>query len=399
MTLNAIPDADALVVLLDAKYLESKVEFEFIKNLLKSDRERKLFIVINKIDCCDGSAKSLISTCQRILTEYGVVPQKIYAISALSAFKKTLNQEGFNAFKADLMNFLGHGLKAETLRHVENEISSLSKLLISSCDEALKNVKMDAKSAQAKRKEMETTRDSVNKSYDSQLRELKTIFGQYRTDFILEFSNFMDNLNAVAAKEINASSLETLQNSDSLACKLKQEIVNFIEPKIADLQDKIEADINSSREKIISSLAGLNLPIKVEVKDISAYGGLFLPVVVGASFLLLGFFSFIWVVIAAVVGRNYFESAITKFLGRLSVNKIREKLIAEVNIQLTKAGEQLKNQLNECFETIEIEMGKSFSSACGQAVAPMEIIESMSTPDQVGKIRECRNKLEYINNN
>ena len=142
LTLDILPDTDAVVVVLDANYMESKVEFEFISSLLSNDKDRKLFIVINKIDGkSEKDVAYLKKLCESHLLSYNISTARIFPLSS----KNYCADPGFKTFQKALFDFLRNDIKVEALRHAEAEISAYSQVLLDACDNAVSLASFDKK--------------------------------------------------------------------------------------------------------------------------------------------------------------------------------------------------------------------------------------------------------------
>lgn len=395
LTLDSVPMADALIVVLDAGYLQSKVEFDFISSLMKDDRERKLIIVINKIDKNPKEAPKLITECKRILTERGIDCSNIYCLSARNALNQT--DPDFTNFQLYLKEFLEKGLKSEVLRRAEVKVDNYINTLLEACQGAISSVVTSEKEAREAREKIEKVKDAVSRTYRKQLVEINRCFGEYRNQFFVDFGSFIDSLKTSAASEINASSLEKLRNSNALAEKLKQSISKYVSEKLTEFQNNIQANIKNSELKVKAEIADLSLPLNVNVSDFSSLSSMFMPVTVAASWLFCGFFNFISIAVLAVVGREFLESAISDFLTKFSVNQVRGKLIAEVGVQLDSAKVQMQDNLNNCFDSMLSEIEKTFSAALAESLLPYTMADKVhGDSNKIKDIGEIRKELEQM---
>ncbi len=394
LTLDMIPETDAVVVLLDANYLESKVEFEFISSLLKDDRERKLFIVINKTDCIPKEEVSrLIAHCKAHLAGSGVENAKIHAISA----KNAASDNGFQAFKRELMSFLATGLKVEAERHLENQIDSYAVYMLKSCNAALSHAERTDRDAAKDAERIKNEIEAITEQYEKSKNALSRKMAAYRSQFKSDFSAFIGQLKVTLRKEIMEANLATLKNTDDIAQKTRQQIVTFVDGKMNEINSKLNADITASQAEIRDFISRISLPIDVKVIDYSQYSSLFLPVVVGGGFFFYGFFSFgfIGLLIAAIVGRHFFEEAIARFLSKVGINSVREKLIEEIFPKLDKAKDNLEVKFDESFDLMEKEIQASYDTACANAIAPLKLASGVGA-SAADKVRECRKRLEEM---
>lgn len=378
LTLDAIPEADAVVVLLDAGYLESKREFDFMASLLSNDRDRKLFVVINKIDGKTTSEiADLENRCRSHLAEKGVNNAKIFSMSA----KNGNANQGFLNFKDALTDFLRNGISAEAYRHSKSELDSYAEMLLAMCSNAVENAAADR---QTQRQNSENARNkivAVSEEYESQKNAVLRKFSAYRSQFLLDFSNFVGELKATARGKIMQSKLSDLKNTDGIAVALKEQIVSFIDAKIAKLNEEINADISAGVKNIKSTLANQSVSLDVRIRDLSEYSGFFMPTALVLGYFFFGILSsgFLFTLLAVSVGRNFFESSIARALETVGVNRARENVSNEISRELDNVKSRLEEKLNECFDLVAKDLQGSFDNACKAAIAPFSVYADETT--------------------
>ena len=93
-----------------------------------------------------------------------------------------------------------------------------------------------------------------------------------------------------------------------------------------------------------------------------------------------------------MVGRNFFESAISRLLSSVGINRVREEITDEIFANLDKGKKDLEAKLNEAFDTMEKELILSFETARKSAITPLTFVASESKCD-LDEISSCRNKL------
>ena len=394
LTLDLLPETDAVVVLLDANYMQSKVEFDFISSMLQEDKDRKIFIAINKTDgMSETEIKKLEQLCKSQLIAYSIPNAKVFAISA----KEGKTNARFLSFKNALFDFLKKDLRQEAIRHAESELDTYTRTILNGCNNAVSISSLNKQQAFEAQKAADDNIHKISIEYDIQKKTICRKFAEYRSQFFLDFSTFNGNLKASIRQEILKAKLDTLRNTDDIAAKIKQQIVDFVDGRLAEIDKKLQVDLATSQKQIRECLSRLKLPIDVKVKDYSEYAGLFVPAVVATSFFFCGFFSFIWVVIAAMVGRNFFEGAISRLLSSVGINSVREKILEEVFSNLDKGINELESKLNDAFDTMENELILSFDSAKTAAITPLAFV-AQKTDDELTEINNCREKLLAISN-
>lgn len=389
LTLDILPEMDAIIILLDARYMQSEVEFEFIASLLNNDRQRKLFIAINKTD---GKTQEEISRltklCQSHLIEKGISPERIFPLSAKLGFK----DNGFNKFRTALFDFIRNDLAEEAYRHNKSELDAYTKMLLDSCTNVIHNISLNKQQQAISLAEATEKIDSITAEYDRQKEFVIKKFYKYKAQFLLDLSLFIDTLKSSAKKEIMAAKLQTLKDTDNIAVQLKQQLVGFIDDHMSQMDEKLKIDLQESKLQIKKFLADLNLSIEVNVNDYSGYASLFVPVTVAAGWMFLGWLQFINITLIAIVGRKVFEDSIARFMESAGVNHARAKICEEVTANLEKSKVIISDKLNDSFDSIEKELLASFDSAREVAIAPLSVLNN-GEAYSIETIDDCREKL------
>jgi len=403
LTLDLIPEADILIVVLDANYLQSKNDFDFIQSLLNDDRDRKMFVVLNKIDgLSEKETEKIKKTCEATLVKYGVHNQKVYPLSAKNADQNFTNESVnlFTQFKNELSLFLNKSLKTETQRHLKNEVQKFATTLLGACDVTLSQHIEDKELMKKQKVNLEKERNQISATYSVQRKQLISKFQEYKLTFLNEFDIFFETLKMTAVNEINKASFSDLKSSDILSDRLNREIINYLEPKIKQLSEKLSSNLKDSEKQILQNLSNQSIAIDIKTCDIAHYSTLFMPVAVGTAFLTCGFFSFIFigVIIGAVVGRNFFEGSISKFLKEVGAKKTREKMIPAVKEQLNNAKSKIKTKLEERFDNIQEDLYQIYSSSESKTISVVDIIEKNSTKENMQNVQACREKLGLLIN-
>ena len=372
-TLGVVPDLDAVVVVLDSNYLESKKEFEFIESMLKTDRNRKLFVVINKVeDKSVKEVKHLEGLCQSILIEHGVSNVRMYSVSAL----KGAADSGFRKFEEDLTKFLREEIQGNVIAHAKEEASSYANLLLSVCKDAVKTIGCDAEEVRKERGKRDKEIEEIAVGYDKQCSEVQKKLEQYKNRFFIDFDAFFGRLKSDARTLIQEKKLNELRNTDVIAGELKKQIVQYVEEQMEEIEKKLNMDIAAARSNIEQSLATLQLPVEVKFHDLSPYSKLFLPAIVLGAWVFSGVWAAVTWGLFAMIGQNFFETAIDKCFKMVGVNKIRDALGDEVAKVLDSAKGKLVKSLGKSFDILKNQLVDSFKTAKANATSAVEMPEA-----------------------
>ncbi len=391
LTLGILPETDVIVMVLDAGYLQSQVEFDFIASLLKADRERKLFFVLNKIDNVpEGERGEIVKICQSLLIGKGVPSPKVFPLSA----KK--EDGAFKSFKKALFDFLEHGVHEEALRHSEKEVSVFSATLQNACVAAIANSEQDRKQQQENARAASERMDKIKASYEKRKREFSRKFASYKSRFCLDFNDFMEEMKGKALMRISQAKLDELRHSDVVSVWMKKEIVAYLERELAEMDKSLQADISTIQNGLREELSTIQLPLSVQIKDYSGLSSVFLPVTVVASYFVLGFgLSFLGVLIAGIVGRNYFESTIAKLLDSVGANRVRKELCLEISANIDKAKVTMNEKLGALFCSWENETLASFDESLSVALSQYALVSKESAP-ALSEVSKCRERLAAL---
>ena len=393
LTLDMLSETDALIVVLDANYLESQYEFDFISSLLKDDKERKLFIVINKTDgLSSDEVRKIEQKCKSLLTSINVNNSRVYSLSA----KEGESNQGFIRFKNELFAFLNNDIRQEGLRHAESELNAYSDVLLDACNNAVKMSAMQQQEAMQQREAANNKINQVASRYNNEEKRILMQLEQYKSQFLLDFSDFIARLKTQISREVANSNLDTLRNTDAIAVKAQNSIHRFINDKLSEIEGKLQTDFESSRTEILNYLSDMNLSVDVNIRDYSRHSSLFLPAVVLTTYFAAGFFTAAGALIITLLGKEFFKDSISKWLSTMGVTKAKERIVEEISANIDRQKVAINGMISERFDEIEKQITASFESSRKAAVAPLTFVAGNSDCS-LQDVTECRDKLLDFN--
>lgn len=395
-TKEILGEIDAFVVLIDAKYPLSAPELEFIEKVVNKNSERKLYIVANKSESLsekeiDTLRKNLINA----LENNNIVGANVYFLSA-----KRPTSLDFGKFKTELFEFLRGGIKAESLKHIKSNIKSFSSNLLACCSDALDKTKVSEKEKSEHINSIKKQIENIEKIHEKQLRVLSQKVASSRNAFYNEYDSFFGRLKGAVANKIHSSKLDNLRNTDAIAIEIKNKISEFLTKEIEEIKSTLATDISEMQNSITNELSEISIQINTEIKDYSGYSELFMPALAVITWPMLGIFNFIWTMLVANIGKDFFQGRIQAFLGKVGLNAVKNSLVEESNSQIDEIKDKLKLELNKIFENIEKQIVADFEKSKYEAIAPLKAsinLISENSSNAVEQINECRNKLATIN--
>ncbi len=394
LTRDIISECDAIVVLLDATYLQSASDLDFVQELYKSGNDRKLFFVVNKADRLSSPAEEAATkkACEQELIKRGIAYDKLYLISAKQA------DRGFCEFRKNLFDFLNSSLKAATYRHTESELRSYTSDLQTSCTTAIELAQMNEEKSNKLRSECLVAYSNRQKMFDKQLKSLRHKFNAYTSRFLLDFSSFIERLKGEIRLTINASDIATLQNTDIISAEVLQKLRAYIDRETSSFADKFQHEVSDVQAEIIRELSGLSFPIKVNVVDLSSLGKIIIPAGLLLTYFTGGLFPLMKAALIVSIGREAIDTVINGLLTTFGTANVRNRIAESVNGQLDKCKSELEHILqdkfNHMFSAIEITLRENLLGADTES-----LITETPTGNKLREIENCRSRLTQLLSN
>lgn len=394
-TKDIISDCDAIVVLLDAAYLQSKEDLDFVQQLYHSGNKRKLFFVLNKVDKLNSPQEELEArkACEAELIRRGISYDKVHLVSA------KLENAGFCNFRQELFNFLSDNFRAAVYQHTEAELSAYARSIQDSCTGAIELAALSAEVRRRVRAECEQLYQKKRKEFDKGLEKLRRQFDGYVARFFLDFTTFIDQLKGQVSDKIMTSDLSTLRNTNVISAMILERIREFIDKRVAEFADKFQQEVVAAQTEIVRSLSSIHLPLEMKYVDVRSLGKIIIPATLLLTYLTGGLFPLMKAALVVCIGREALETVIDGVISVVCDGKVREKLSASINVQLDQCKTELENILQNQFEHMFNAIEDSLrEGTLGNASA--NLLTDMSTEEQLNKIKACRSRLgNLISNN
>ena len=362
LTLDEIPKADAIVLVLDAKYPESASEFSFVSNLLDRDRERKLFFVLNRLDKVDENERSgVISATHHWLKKAGVADPQIFPLSAAQAFE-TLSREPFQApeeftaFRSKLVAFLNEGSPTELRRIRQKRADSIQDGLLDACETALQLSAMcEEKKLQALR-EIHERGQKCQEELSRQEAIIERRMRAVRERFHANFLDFMGVMRADLNDIVDrAAKVDDLPTSNSIERTMKDGIRSFSETELTAACEELSLCVQELAAKMQTTIHGLQAPVSVNraksllerSPEIATAGLLIL------SFPLTGFFNFAYLAIGMAFGASSLQSLIRSLSAEVALRHVRPEMKQQISDRIHELQSKMSQEFENAFDELQ----------------------------------------------
>lgn len=386
LILEQAPLADAIVILLDINYPLSDKEIQFIQNLLKDDKERKLFVVLNKIDDKHVSeVDDVVDTIKKSFASLSIPSPRIFPLSARESLSAIMSQKSlpksFINFKEALNFFLQNDYKAERERIIKRQVNFTCRLLSDICHNIItlsektnEERNLILSEIIEKRKQIDEIIKKGQESIERKVISLKDLF-------LANLESFCHILQSKIFNKIDSMSLEDLRKAESLSEFIKLEIKQFIETNLNDVHHELKMFTSSKINIIQIELQRFNLSLNINttVPMLEKNPDLLLGGILVLVFATSSFFTLFYVFLGSILGRNILENLTKKITQEYAFNKIRtqlkeeickkiEDLLKHLPVEFDSHFNDISNQLIEKYKFATISsLGSEFDLSCKES--------------------------------
>jgi len=374
LTLDAVPRADAVVMVLDAGAALSRPEYEFLGELLAADRERKVFVVLNKADTKTPlELRDIRRDVEGHLQKLGIVP-RIFPLSAQKACGAVCSSEAqaapkeFVQFRDDLLEFVKQGLSVERTRYLGERVSALDRDLRAFCKATLDLAKKDdADRAQALAAAQARREASAEKAARRQ-EQVEQAIGLLERRFQANLTTFWNNLETRLCKTVDDTGLDELRNTDVISQFIKDESKSIIDSEMKRVHDEIGAETAHAMYDLQSAVHGLPIQVMPGSFQAPVKTEMVVPAILILSYPLLGFFSWIYLAAGATFGRAAIEKLWTGITESVGVNRLRAELKRQLEPKLRDFGEGVRDAVEKHFNDLRAETARQLRDAANAAL-------------------------------
>jgi len=400
LTLEAVPRADAVVVVLDASVPLSAPEYEFVQDLLGADRERKLFIVLNKADKKTPEELAVVLedvSCH--LRNLNIEP-RIFALSSREALNAI--SEGstgpfpneFLSFQDELLRFVQHGLSKERVRNIAARVNGLEENLRAYCKFALDLASQNEEERSRAISGAEKCRAEGAKAIEAKRELLEQSLLRAERRFQANLRAFFCSLETALWGKISEGSLEELKRTDLIGKYIKDETKGFVEHEMEVLHRELEAETVAASYDLQTSLHGLSIKLVPTLTEPIVKPGIIAPAVVILSFPFLGVLSWIYLCVAATFGRSAIETLFGSLLGSVGVTRIRQELVSQLEPKLREFSSGVEKAVNQHFHDLRAVIAQELKAAAESALGPAAILREV--PGSKEKVNRIRDVLQLL---
>lgn len=386
LTLELAPTSAMVVLVLDATTTMSRPEIEFVEGLLASDRERKLLVVVNKMDCLKSSAEiyNVKKAIQEQMKQLGCHPL-IFWLSAKNAGSLTQSGEvtaeyqELARFRQELGKSLSSSLRAERQQYFKNRLDQLHDALRSLCSTRLDMEKL----SQEERKKVAAEHQQSNEQARAKAKAAKLAMEnnlellQQRT--IANHKIFFDGLGSIVAKRIDSLGLDQLRDTDEIADLVRNETKRFTEKELETVHETFGQYASTTIYELQTGLHGLTFRIQGSQSPIALNPSLIPPAILIVTFPFMGLFSFIYLAAGMILGRKAVENLYTGLVDTVALNRIRKELTAQIQPKLSEFETEIISQIDKHFVSLREIVTQRIDSVLAESqLVASEVVRSES---------------------
>lgn len=397
LTFEAAPSATMIVLVLDATVLLSAPESEFVQGLLKNDRERKMFVVINKADRLSVSERRQVKQEAEKQLHLLDCDAPVFMLSAQEAGNALFKKDGtaapaeFQSFQTALIDFVKTGLGDERKRYFETRLQGLESNLRAVCASHIANAEMDEKT----RKESAVRADECRKRASEQAAQsaerLELTISRIERRSLANFQVFFGELESAVAGKINALGLDELKNTDGLAHFVREETRRFIERELASVHAELGEQTATALFELQTGLQALSL--RVQAPTITQpKPELIAPAVLVLSFPFLGIFSWVYLAVGVMFGRSVIDNLCCGLLNSIGLSKLRSGLHQQLAPKLKEFEQGVAKAIADHFNELREITKRNVARLVAEMMSPVAVTQS--APTDPSKIARCRALLK-----
>jgi len=387
LTLREVALVDALILVLD-DYLIGDVEMAFLQELLSADRNRKVFVVINKTDGkTKAEIKKMKTNVEENLREYKIPVNRIYLLSAKDACNAALQNQtlpdDFEAFKESLLTYLRLNNKSARESIIRKRIEECNESISDLCKGYIelggKGVKEQALITAGLNKNKKEIENRISREDTILRNELES----YERIFMSDFKGFCSALkNEIAIRVEKIVDLDHIRSIDNLSAYIKESIVSFVDKDLQHVNQKLNKYIVKQIDSIQSELQKMDFPVPFR-RTPSYLEGHPGPITVGILIIawpLVSILTFLSLIVGAVLGRRLIEETIIgPILKKYALNKAKSEIVRQVNQQIDKlrSDEEFEKVIHDHFEYLYREAKAGMrTSLLGTFAVPLGLAEA-----------------------
>ncbi|MEA2012384.1 MAG: dynamin family protein [Verrucomicrobiota bacterium] len=396
---EVIPDADAIILVCDF-YSLSKKEIEFINDLLEEDRERKLFIVLNKIDSkTEQEVEDKKEEIRDLIkNETGMIDSKIFSLSVKSALNKDEEYiKSFNQFKENLYNFICKGKKHAKNQRIQGRLSLLKQELNNACKMKLEMSQKSEEERKIALKELKSKEKILYEILKKEKNKLSRKINLQKEIFTSNMVSFKETLRKKLNVKIDSANLSELKTLD-LSGQIKKSTNVWLEKQLQSINKELKTQANEIALEMKIKIAQTEMPIDIDCSNwLAENKQLILPGLIVVSFPMMGMFSWLYIAIGGMLGRNIVENLIQGIAEKFGAKNVRSQFKNELSSVYTQLWNKIDKQKEEYFEKTKQNIFAALEETFTESISSLKECVTLDS-EHIDKERyeNIQRKLENI---
>lgn len=397
LTYESLPEANLIVLLLDGTYLESRREIDFLAGLLREERQRRIFIVINKCDKLPaGELPDLRQRVQTLLLPFGIPAPHIFLLTTRPAGDRAELSGEFQRFRRQLEHCFQREAQSAKWRQQQEQLDLLAGEVIAACRAAIQAAAVDEQQKNRLLAEIDANRRSLQDSLDGQQERLHRQLRVRQLRFEGDLAAFINTLNNQLSEQIAGLSLAELQSTSLLAEWCRNRCRSFLEETFTAIHREVAGDLELAAEQLQSDIKAFQFSFQLEHPAPPVWPKLLLPAILAGAWFSCGLAHFLWIALGALFGRKLLSETIQSLLASGNVRQARQQLNRQLADNLKQFEQQCKARAGEHFERLETAANEALIQPLAETFAHLDSVRAAAARNTPAPYRKCLALLQQF---
>jgi len=400
LTLDVAPTAAMIVLVLDATALLSAAETEFLASLLGEDRKRKLVAVVNKADQLDDSERAEIKRAAiKQLSDAGC-GAPVFMISAEAAGAVPATGEypaaagEFAAFMGYLAKALGNRLDEERRQYFASRVESLERGLRRMCEACVASAEMTEREREHAAREAAVVVGEAQERASLAQERVDETLSRLERRTLANFGVFAQDLETVVGSQIESLGLDELRRTENLSRLIREDTKRFIENELDGVHTEFGGAVSAAVFDLETSLQEIPLSFSATTSSAPLKPELIPPAILVLSFPVLGVFSWLYLAVGTLFGKQVIEKLYSDVMDAVGLSKVRAELRKQLGVKIREFQEVTARELEGHFAVLRRIARQRMEQAVAESVPPAVVVEEV--PTDAPLLELCRKLLDEI---
>lgn len=400
LTLDIAPVATMIVLVLDATALLSAAETEFLDSLLGDDRNRKLVVVVNKADQLDESERADIKRAAIKQLRDAGCGAPVFLVSAKAAdaapgsgdFPPAAGE--FAAFKGHLAKALRNRLDEERRQYFTSRVESLERGLRRMCEASVAAAELTGREREQAAREASEAVGQARMRAEQALERAESFLARLEQRTLANLKVFSEELGMVVGSQIENSGLDEFRKGENLPRLIREETKKFVDRELQGVHAEFGGAVSAAVFDLETSLQAIPLRFSATVSSAPLKPELIPPAILVLSFPVLGMFSWLYLAVGTIFGKQVIEKLYSDVMDAVGLSKVRSELRKQLDVKLREFHEVTMRELESHFSGLRLIARQRMEQAVAETVPPIMVVDEI--PADALRLELCRKLLDQI---